>query len=230
MELSEFGARIERALGPAAPDLPASLVESLEALDALLTRWRKAVDLVGFKSDDEYLRRYFVEALAALPWLPEQGRALDIGSGGGSPALPLALARRAVAWTLVEANERKALFLDEAIRTVGLDRAGATVVAERYENVTLESPVDVVTLRGVAVTNAVLAKVASDLRPGGRLLWFSSQERLSEARERVGQPRQAGQAGQVEQAWAVVDGPTLLVPGAGHLLVVEYREYGEPRG
>lgn len=208
----EFAARLEKALGAGACRLPETALEKLEALDALLSRWGKAVDLVGFKSRDERDRRYFAEALAALPWLPDEGRALDIGSGGGSPALPLAVARRTLVWTLVEGNERKAVFLDEAVRALALDNA--SVVRARYESVSPETPIDVVTLRGVAVTEGVLEKIACELRPGGRLLWFSSEARLSEARERFIPEPQGG-------AWAACEGPTPLIPEGGFLLVAE---------
>lgn len=209
----EFSARLEQASGAEVQSvrgLSEATLESLEALDTLLTRWGKAIDLAGFKTRDERDRRYFAEALAALPWLPDQGRALDIGSGGGSPALPLAIARRALAWTLVEANERKALFLDEAVRTLALDNA--SVVRARYESVSMASSVDVVTLRGVAVTEGMLEKIVAELGPGGRLLWFSSEARLREAEPRFVLKGEGG-------AWAACDGPTRLVPEGGFLLV-----------
>lgn len=203
----EFSARLEKALGVDVGTLPETTLETLEALDTLLTRWGKAVNLMGFKTRDERDRRYFAEALAALPWLPDEGRALDIGSGGGSPALPLAVARRALAWTLVEANERKALFLDEAVRTLALDNA--RVVRARYQSFSVETPVDVVTLRGVAVTEGMLEKIGTELGPGGRLLWFSSEARLCETEERM---LAEG------RGWAA-EGPRRLVPGGGFLLV-----------
>ncbi len=209
----EFSARLEQALGAEVQSvrgLSEATLESLDALDTLLTRWGKAIDLAGFKTQDERDRRYFAEALAALPWLPDQGRALDIGSGGGSPALPLAIARRALAWTLVEANERKALFLDEAVRTLALDNA--SVVRARYESVSVATPVDVVTVRGVAVTEGMLEKIGAALGPGGRLLWFSSEARLREAAPRFVLKGEGG-------AWAACDGPTRLVPEGGFLLV-----------
>lgn len=205
----EFSARLEKASG-AEVSLPATVLESLEALESLVAQWGKAIDLTGFKTRDERDRRYFAEALAALPWLPDQGRALDIGSGGGSPALPLALARRALSWTLVEANERKALFLDEAVRTLALDNV--RVVRDRYESVSVETPVDIVTLRGVSVTEEMLEKIGTELGAGGQLLWFSSEARLKEAERRFALEEEGG-------VWAACDGPTRLVPDGGFLLV-----------
>lgn len=218
----EFSARLNKALGAHARafevgqpgqlirGLPNATLQSLQALDILLTKWGTVVDLVGFKTRDERDRRYFAEALAALPWLPEKGRALDIGSGGGSPALPLAVARPALAWTLVEANDRKALFLDEAVRTLDLD--SASVVGARYESVSVETPVDVVTLRGVAVTDEMLEKIGAELSPGGRLLWFSSETLLREASQRFVLDGAGG-------GWDTCDGPMRLVPQGGCLLV-----------
>ena len=192
-----LGARLEKVLGA---EIPEAVAADLETLERLLARWGKAVDLEGFKNREERDRRYFAEALASLVWLPKTGRALDIGSGGGSPALPLAAARRSVAWTLVEANERKAIFLEEALREMRV--ATAVVVRCRYESYTPERAFDAVTLRGVAVTDALVRKVASELVPAGRLLWFSSEGRLRDARL---------------SGWVCRDGPIELVRGGGFL-------------
>jgi len=102
------------------------------------------------------------------------------------------------------------LFLDEAVRTLALDNV--SVVRARYESVSMASSVDVVTLRGVAVTEGMLEKIVSELRPGGRLLWFSSEARLSEAEPRFVLKGEGG-------AWVACDGPTRLVPEGGFLLV-----------
>ena len=69
-------------------------------------------------------RDHLLDALAALPTLDglRPARVVDIGSGGGIPALPLALARPALSWTLIESVKGKAAFLADAARTLGLDR------------------------------------------------------------------------------------------------------------
>ncbi len=204
-----FRARLEKVLGPGVKQLPAVALERLEALDGLVSRWGQGIRLVGFKTRGERDRRYFAEALAALSWLPEHGRALDIGSGGGSPALPLAIARPAVAWTLVEANERKALFLREAVRTLGL--GNVHVIHDRYENVEPEPALDVVIVRGVAVGPDMLEKIAGQLAPTGRFLWISSEVLLKAGRE------------ELESRWALCTGPMPLLRDGGFLLVADVR-------
>jgi 16S rRNA (guanine527-N7)-methyltransferase len=205
-----FRARLERAWGPEAKELSEEVIARLETLDELVSRWGQAVRLVGFKTPRERDRRYFAEALAVLRWLPNAGHALDIGSGGGSPALPLAIARPAVKWTLVEANERKALFLEEAVRALSLRHV--TVLHARYEAVEPPLRFDVVTVRGVAVGRATLEKVARELGPGGgRLLWMSSEAVLTAGRDALG------------RAWAHCAGPIPLVRDGAFLLVAGVR-------
>lgn len=204
-----FRVRLEEALGRQTLQFSPTTLERLEALDGLVARWGRAVRLVGFRSRDERVRRYFAEALALLEWLPERGRALDIGSGGGSPALPLAIARPSVAWTLVEANERKALFLLEVVESLGL--SNVAVVRERYENVEPAAPLDAVSIRGVAAGPELLGRVGAQLAPAGRLLWISSEARLTAGREAL------------TRTWAQCTGPMPLIRDGGLLLVAEVR-------
>ena len=96
----------------------------LEQLDRLVGEWNRALDLSGFRDADERVNRYFLEPLYASRWLPERssrsGVALDVGSGGGSPVLPLALVRLGLRFTLLEPNRRRAVFLEEALIQLGL--------------------------------------------------------------------------------------------------------------
>jgi 16S rRNA (guanine527-N7)-methyltransferase len=193
--------------------IPPAAIDAMAALDAMLVRWSAKLDLVGFGSAEDRVRRYFAEPLAASPWFgtpgPKGGEALDIGSGGGSPALPLALLSSSVRWTLLESRRRKALFLEEAARLLGLENV--SVRAERFVRCSRRGAFARVTTRGVRLSASGLEEVTNCLRPGGRLLWFSSESRLREA-ARALSPR-------VELR---VQGPErLLSSGGGRLLVVE---------
>jgi 16S rRNA (guanine(527)-N(7))-methyltransferase RsmG len=183
-------------------------VERLEALDRLLVEWSGRMDLTGFDSPTERALRYFAEPLAAGRWIGSARRALDIGSGGGSPALPLAVVFPEVAWTLVESRRKKARFLEQAIETLELPEA--VVVAERYEAVRSIGRFDIVTLRGVRVERKMRRSLIGELVSGGRLLWFSGRERLETAKEEM----------TTETGLRLV-GPRHLIPGGGWLLVVE---------
>lgn len=166
--------RLEIELG--LTGLPASIWGKLATLDALLVEYGRAVDLSGFRSEAERHLRYFGEALAVAEELPQTGDAIDIGSGGGTPALPLAAARPSVVFSLVESNVRKALFLEEAAEALELENV--RVLNGRYPDAETPRGVSAITLRGVSLTPRMRERALADLGPSGRLLWFSSAAKL----------------------------------------------------
>lgn len=92
---------------------------NLEAYFALLRKWNRAIRLTGAASD-EALQLHAAEARALLPHLPERGRVVDVGSGSGFPAIPIALWRRDLELVLLEPVAKKAAFLRTCRRTLGL--------------------------------------------------------------------------------------------------------------
>jgi len=99
---------------------------------------------------------------------------VDLGSGGGSPAIPLKIARPTLKLTMIESKERKSAFLREAIRVLGL--AGATVRTERFEAVAgsaeHQGSADFVTVRAVRADQDLFEMVGKILKEGGQLLLF----------------------------------------------------------
>jgi 16S rRNA (guanine(527)-N(7))-methyltransferase RsmG len=179
-----FEEDLRLALGEAAPsDLPPEAYARLERLDRLLRRWSARLDLIGFKTEAERTRRYFAEPLAAARWLPREGRALDIGSGGGSPGLPFAMARPRLSWTLLEPRLRRRLFLEEAVRE--LELTNVVVSGERFGSGKEGgwSDLAAISIRGVRLTRRDLESIGKALSIGGRFLWLSGEGRLREAGE-----------------------------------------------
>ena len=148
-------------------------------LDALVTKFDRAAGLTSFRSREERTLRYFAEPLAVLNWVPEDGLAIDIGSGGGSPALPLAIARPMLDWVLVESNGRKSIFLEEAVRALGLDKV--RVHRGRFEAMEARKRADLVTCRAVKLEPKTQREIVSSLYPKGRFLWFGGEARLKAA-------------------------------------------------
>jgi 16S rRNA (guanine527-N7)-methyltransferase len=101
------------------------------------------------------------------------GRVVDLGSGGGLPALPVALARPAWTWLLVDAQARRAAFLERAVTRLGL-AARVTVRHQRAEEIGRDpawrGQADAVTARSFASPAVVAECGAPLLRVGGRLL------------------------------------------------------------
>jgi 16S rRNA (guanine527-N7)-methyltransferase len=135
-------------------------------------------------------RDHLLDALAALPLLDAAGprRVVDLGSGGGVPAIPLALARPDVAWTLVDSVGKKADALRGFAAELGL--TNVTVLAQRLEALGREpahrAGYDVATARACAAL-PVLAELALPLlRVGGTLIAWKGPLRAGDSELRAG--------------------------------------------
>ncbi len=73
-----------------------------------------------------------LDSLVPLPAIPERGRLLDLGSGGGFPAIPLKICRPHLQFQLLEPSNKKAVFLRHAVRMLGLKRI--EVISARIED------------------------------------------------------------------------------------------------
>ena len=104
--------------------------------------------------------------------MPEAGTLLDFGSGAGFPGIPLQLVRSQLQITLAESQGKKAGFLREAIRTLGLT---STVWAQRVENLPADRKFDVVTMRAVDASASMLPFAAQRIAALGSLLRFTAE-------------------------------------------------------
>jgi 16S rRNA (guanine527-N7)-methyltransferase len=132
--------------------------------------------------------RHALDALSLVPHLanvPAGGRLVDVGSGGGIPGIPLAIARPDLHITLIEATQKKARFLSAVSEELHL--TNVVTRAERAEKLAggaLAGQFDVVTARAVARLATLVPLVVPFARAGGRLLLVKGQrvdEELAEA-------------------------------------------------
>lgn len=175
----EFRDRLARRARRAKAPLTLSMLEPLEAYFRLLAHWNATINLTAFPLDaptDEAIDRLLVEPLAAARQIPTHtpGVWVDLGSGGGSPAIPLKIARPALRLTMIESKERKSAFLREAIRALGL--LEAAVETGRFETVSGRkehlATADLATVRAVKADLALFQTAGRILKENGRLLRF----------------------------------------------------------
>lgn len=100
----------------------------------LVAAWNPRLHLVAPCAPSEFAERHVLESLMALPFIPEGATVLDVGSGAGLPAIPCLVARPDLKAVLVEASQKKSVFLREALSKLGLS-GRARVLAERFEKV-----------------------------------------------------------------------------------------------
>ena len=156
--------------------LPDEISEKLAIYFELLERWNRKINLTALADPDEAIDRLLLEPLLAARHLPAVSPLLliDVGSGGGSPALPLAvMGGERVRLTMVEAKTRKSAFLREAVRQLQLV---AQVENSRFEELLarpeLHERFDTMSIRAVRIETKILMTLQALLKPNGVLMLF----------------------------------------------------------
>jgi 16S rRNA (guanine527-N7)-methyltransferase len=194
--------------GLAAIGLAPSLASPLAAYLDLLARWNRTYNLTAIRDPGEMVTLHLVDSLSMHAHVRGVGTLADLGAGAGLPGIPLAIAMPALEVTLVESNGKKARFMREAVRTLGL--ANARVAECRAEALDAPGAFDAITARAMATLPDILAAGGHLLAPEGRLLAMKGA-------------RPDAEIAALPSAWALEAVHPLAVPGLDaerHLVVV----------
>ena len=134
---------------------------------ALLHKWNKVYNLTAVREPGEMLTQHLFDSLAVDPYVGP-GRLLDVGSGAGLPGIPLAIAKPAVAVTLLDSSHKRTTFLRQAVIELGL--RNVTVECLRAEQYKPAQPVDCVISRAFSDLGEFVRLAAGFCRPQGLLL------------------------------------------------------------
>jgi 16S rRNA (guanine527-N7)-methyltransferase len=187
------------------------LAGRFEGYLSLLLRWNTRVNLTAIRDEEGILRRHFIESIACARLLPAGiTTLLDFGSGAGFPGIPIALCRSEISVTLAESQGKKAAFLSEAVRVLGV---AAMVHSGRAD--LLHNSFDCITLRAVDKMERAVQEAGQMVRPGGWLALMTTGKELEALKASAGD----------EFAWA----PLILLPGGEErLLALGEREINLP--
>jgi len=154
----------------------------LERYLDLLSEYNSHFNLTAITSREDAVVKHLLDSLAAEKYLPAGARLLDIGSGGGCPAIPLKIVRPDILLTMLDSAGKKVGFLDLVLQELRLSNARAVCErAEVYVNTGVRECFDVVTARAVAALPVLIELAASFLKPGGVFIAYKgSKEDLSE--------------------------------------------------
>ncbi len=175
------------ALGLALPD---GAEQKLLAYLALLDKWNRVYNLTAVRDAERMVSHHLLDSLAALPVFDEilaarplpnpppggEGAnaglrpptAIDVGSGGGLPGIPLAIARPDLSVTLIDSIAKKTAFLQQAKAELGLPNL--SVVTGRVEDYQPEAAFDLITSRAFSDLKEFVTLTRHLLKPGGRWL------------------------------------------------------------
>jgi 16S rRNA (guanine527-N7)-methyltransferase len=183
-----------------------ALYESISTYIDILVRWNARINLTAIRDPDEIVTRHFGESLfaarhlfpsvssvspvpsvvrdfvPATDRLTSRARVADFGSGAGFPGIPIKLWAPEIALTLIESNQKKAVFLREATRALTL--TDIDVANARAETLP-PSTFDLVTMRAVERQSLALPVAAALLAPAGRLALLISSHQLDQVRRTV---------------------------------------------
>ena len=179
MTSHEFRNRLSVRAKNAGVTITANAQAQLEAYFQLLAHWDAKINLTALplrQPTDETFDRLLIEPFVAAQYVADSARTwFDVGSGGGSPAIPLKIAHPRAKLTMIESKTRKAAFLREAVRALGLP--DVAVENQRFEEVadrTKPQTIDLVTVRAVKSGRSLFAAVQGVLSPIGRAFFFHS--------------------------------------------------------
>jgi 16S rRNA (guanine527-N7)-methyltransferase len=181
MTAEGMGPRLNELLQKAGLEpLDDETAHKFEAYLSLFVRWNKKLNLSSVRDEQGIISRHFVESIAVAQSLPHEiATLLDFGSGAGLPGIPIALCRPKtgrvpIAVTLAESQIKKAAFLQEAVRVLGI---AAKVHADRAE--TLTEQFDCVVLRAVEKMPRAVAAAAKLVAPQGWLALMTTDASLA---------------------------------------------------
>ncbi len=167
---------LDQLLSEAGLDL-LQVTQNKQVIDyfSLILRWNARTNLTAVRDAEGILERHMVESIACARALPTGiATLLDYGSGAGFPGVPIAICRPEIAVTLAESQNKKAAFLQEAVRVTGIR---AHVHSGRAEM--LRATYDCVTLRAVDHMELAVQSATRLVAPGGWLAALTTHSALS---------------------------------------------------
>jgi 16S rRNA (guanine527-N7)-methyltransferase len=164
-------AELRRRLAAVGFDVTAEQSAALEKFVALLLRWNAVYNLTGVRGADEVVDRHLVESFALRAHI-EGTNVADVGSGGGLPGVPLAIAEPQRAFTLIESRAKRVRFLRHIVGELKL--ANTVVAHSRAEDLQVERPFDTVLARAVAPPAELLGVCRHLTAPGSILLMLTA--------------------------------------------------------
>lgn len=161
-------ARHDLDAGLAALGLAPALAEPLAQYLALMLRWNATYNLTAIRDPREMVTKHLLDSLAMAPAVAGVPTLADLGTGPGLPGIPLAIATPGLRVTLVESNGKKARFMREALRKLGL--GNAEVAESRIEALDRPGQFAAITARALATLPQILALGGHLLAADGVLL------------------------------------------------------------
>ncbi len=134
--MQEFCGRLKSGSEKIAVDITQEQISLMAAHGAELIRWNKKINLTAIVDPLAMAEKHFIDAIAVLPFLGQEKKIMDMGTGGGFPSIPLKIMNPSLGFVLVDASRKKVNFLKHVIRILGLENIEA--VHSRVEDLAFD--------------------------------------------------------------------------------------------
>jgi 16S rRNA (guanine527-N7)-methyltransferase len=183
MDAGETRTRLQELLTAAGlTPLDDATASQFEDYLSLFIRWNEHLNLSAIRDEEGIISRHLVESIMVARDFPQGiSTLLDFGSGAGLPGIPIALCRPEIAVTLAESQGKKAAFLQEAVRVLGIE---AKVHAGRAE--ALRAVFDCVILRAVDKMAKAVAAAVPLVAPSGWLALMTTGGEIAQLQKAAG--------------------------------------------
>jgi 16S rRNA (guanine527-N7)-methyltransferase len=189
--------------------LSVEMADQLLAYQALMIKWNRTYNLTAIRDPEEMLVHHLLDSLVVAPLLPHGPMTLaDVGSGGGLPGIPLAIARPEIQVTLIETSSKKSAFQQQVKIELGL--SNVSVYSGRVEDYKPKNSFDIVISRAFAEIRDFVSWSGDLAKPEGRLYAMKGQYPEAEIAA-------------LPAGWQVLSSQPLLVAGLDaqrHLLIL----------
>lgn len=177
---------INKALREFQMEVAPEQITAIQTYMAMLLAWNEKINLTAIRDPLEMLYRHFCESMYAGVAVPLRvGRLADVGSGGGFPGLALKIIRPELQVFLIESNVKKATFLAEVVRELGL--ADTRVLVSRYEELGEEvAPLDFVCSRALGAFDKFLSWAGSERVTASHVILWAGGRDLEEIKKTRG--------------------------------------------
>ena len=154
--------------------LSVEMADQLLAYQALMIKWNRTYNLTAIRDPEEMLVHHLLDSLVVAPLLPHGPMTLaDVGSGGGLPGIPLAIARPEIQVTLIETSSKKSAFQQQVKIELGL--SNVSVYSGRVEDYKPKNSFDIVISRAFAEIRDFVSWSGDLAKPEGRLYAMKGQ-------------------------------------------------------
>ncbi|MCX8743991.1 16S rRNA (guanine(527)-N(7))-methyltransferase RsmG [Snodgrassella sp. B3882] len=162
--MTDMKSMLQQGLQQMNIDLTVPQQLQLLAFIDLLKKWNSTYNLTALRNDQDVISHHILDSLTLLPYVEHARGLIDVGSGGGMPGIPVAIARPDLPVALLDANSKKTSFLQQAVIELGL--TNVQVITARVEAMVGEQ-FDVITSRAFAELNDFITITKQLMAKGG---------------------------------------------------------------